>query len=215
MERELNFKQTMILSIFIFSLLGLIFLIGWWNSSERQLSKMDKVVVECKTAAMNQDFSTAHEKINILRSEGSDSQYNEAFDYVFNAEALYLCAKGDQESMNRIIFLLSGIPMDGLPAFSEGANCEALSPDQTNMHDKYIESTRRFNLKCDALIDIAIAYHKYSIVENVIPLYKSVPDQINFFSVMVYSSQNKEDAIKKVNKAIDDGAFPNVTEHIK
>lgn len=119
MEKELDFKRLFGLLIVTGFTFALCCIMHWAINPERETEEMNTIVEECKTAAMNQDFVTAHEKINILRNGKFKGKYQDAFDFVFNAEAMYLCAKGDEESLNRIIFLLSGIPMEGVP-ISEG-----------------------------------------------------------------------------------------------
>ena len=95
-----------------------------------------------------------------------------------------------------------------------------------------MDYVKKFNQKCNTLVDIAIAYQKFALVKNVIPLYKSMPSPVMKFEkdtkaseekgqtvgiihTMTYSNSDKENIIRKINKAIDDGVFPDVTKHIK
>lgn len=235
MEKEFDIKRFFAL-LFISGLGFVIFgIISWVINPERETDKMNKIVEECKAAAMNQDFVTAHEKINILKNGKNKEKYQDAFDFVFNAEAIYLCAKGDEESLNRIIFLLSSIPMEGVP-ISEGTQYDGIVTSidykEEENHQLYIDCVKKFNQKCNTLIDISIAYHKYALANNVIPLYKSEPspvmklekdikvsektgETVGVIHTMTYLNSDKEKAIIKINKAIDDGVFPNETKHIK
>ena len=146
--------------------------------------------------------------------------YKEGVEYVFNAEVLYLCSLGDKESLDRIVFLLSELEIDGNP-IPEGEKYKRfhLSSESEKKHNQYVSSVFTFNSRCNKLIDLSIAKHFYGLAERVIPLYKSIPDEINRYSsdevVMKYSDVDKDKAIEKVNNAIDSGVFPNVTEHIK
>ena len=182
------------------------------------------------------DFESAHmilsnilEKYhNITTSNYDDEEkkeellktYQEGVDYVYNSEALFLCSIGDKESLDRIVYLLSGYPIYGVP-MEEGATYRTggVLYEQIEKHKKYIVSISKYNKMCDNLIDLAITNHNYNLIERVIPQYKSVPDPIigNYgnMHVMKYTNLDKENAIEKVNKAIDNGTFPNVTEHIK
>ena len=146
--------------------------------------------------------------------------YKEGVDYVFNSEALYLCSLGDKTSLDRIVYLLSEYPIFGVP-ISEGTTYRTggVLYDQVMNHKKYINSVSKVNGLCDKLIDLAITNHNMELAERVIPQYKNVPDPVigNYGNMhtMQYSYLAKENAIKKINKAIDDGVFPNITEHIK
>ena len=144
--------------------------------------------------------------------------YKEGVDYVFNAEVLYLCSLGDKESLDRIVFLLSDFKIDGSPIPEGEYNGLHLPSKSEKEHNEYISSVSYFNSKCNKLIDLSIARHFYGLAERVIPLYKSIPDEIDPYSwdklVMKYSDVDKERAIEKINKAIDDGVFPNITQHI-
>ena len=192
------------------------------------------------------DFESAHKILDQMQKDylsegllididldGKKMQYEKAFDYIFNAEAKYLCAKGDNESLNRIIFLLSDIPVEGV-AIPEGTVYTRRydMDNQIESHEKYINSATKLNQKCDNLVDLAIAYHSWSLVELVLPFYKMIPDVIKEGrdseeekrtkhwpiykkQVMTYSNIDKDRAIKKINEAIDNRVFPAMTEHIK
>ena len=99
------------------------------------------------------------------------------------------------------------------------------SEDGYEEHEKYILYVRRFNQKCNTLIDLAIANHNYNLVNKVFPLYKSVPNELDQgLSVsdgkrekqrISYSDEDKEKAKKKINVAVKNGIFPNITTEIK
>jgi len=216
--------------LFIFLILGSVGTILYFASDEYSIRKMGDLAAESKTAAMSYDFNKAHEILIKLETMTKNSYegksiYNEAFDYVFNAEAMYLCAKGDNESLGRLVFLLSSIPIEGV-GITEGTEYEAkYLVDGYEEHEKYILYVRRFNQKCNTLIDLAIANHNYNLVNKVFPLYKSVPNELDQgLSVsdgkrekqrISYSDEDKEKAKKKINVAVKNGIFPNITTEIK
>lgn len=138
--------------------------------------------------------------------------YQEGVDYVYNSEILYLCSLGDKQSIERIAFLLSEIKMEGIP-IPEGTKYD-YNYDK-DKHNAYTESILKFNKMCDMIIEMAITKHSFILAERIIPLYKDVPNKPRYGDVVNYSSMPKETAINKINKAIDEGVFPNVTEHIK
>lgn len=145
--------------------------------------------------------------------------YKEGVDFVFNAEVLYLCSLGDKESLDRIVFLLSELEIEGSPIPEGEYKGIHLTSESKIKHSEYISSVSSFNSKCNKLIDLSIARHFYGLVERIIPLYKTIPDEIDPYSwggkSMKYTDVDKEKAMEKVNNAIDSGVFPNVTEHIK
>lgn len=216
-------------------------------SSSKQESTKDSETTNYSSyqeAARAYDFEAAHKILDQIHedylSHSDDDEkrgkYESAFDYIFNAEAMFLCSKGDEESLNRIIFLLSDIPLEGV-AISENQTIGGVHGEKKEAHEKYIKYATRLNQKCNNLIDFSIAYRKFSLAEKILPFYKGVPDLINntvdvektsqhreknhvveFFCVkqiMKYSYSDKENAIKKINKAIDDGVFPDVINHLK
>lgn len=201
------------------------------GSDERNEKEMIEIANKCKVDALACDFVSAHEKLNTLASDRDganeynyqrikEKRYNEVFDYVFNAEAMFLCAKGDKESIDRITFLLASIPVKGV-AIPEGTPYEYehdFDSDTRGLHKDYIEYASSFNQKCDALIDLAISNNNYLLIKKVIPLFKTVPEQLKSHykrHLLGYSNSSKKNAILKINKAIRDGVFPNVTQEIK
>ena len=141
-------------------------------------------------AARAYDFERAHQILDQLHDDylsesdyssykkSKRKKYEDAFDYVFNVEAKALCANGDEESLNRIKYLLSDIPLDGY-AIPEGSkyiyNDVFLKKEE---HDLYVNSMTRINEKCNNLMDLAIANHNYYLVERILPFYKKVPEEI-------------------------------------
>jgi hypothetical protein len=91
-------------------------------------------------------------------------------------------------------------------------------------HQQYINSTNSFNQKCDKLVDLGIAHHNYAIISRVLPLYKNVPEVLSdkyggdgwgVIHKISFSDISKQNAKKKVNKAIKDGVFPNITIEVR
>lgn len=211
MGKEIDIKKFILSWVVVALLLGLSSLfikIGDVLSPEH-------LIEECKNAAMSHDFVTANKKLNALKDKVYKYQYDETFDYVFNAEAMYICANGSDADLDRIVYILSAIPVEGTP-FIEGDIFSHTSLD----YDDYTNYTKRFNQKCNTLIDLSIINKKYSLAERIVLLYKSVPTLVNANNlkednIIKYSDEDKKRAIDKINKAIDDGVFPNVTKHIQ
>lgn len=234
--------QTFIVVFLGFSVFFIICGIGIYyeKSDERNEKEMIEIANKCKSDALSYNFVSAHEKLNILANDRDASidlyidgvdyykikkkRYEETEDYVFNAEAMYLCSKGDKESIDRITFLLSSIPVKGI-AIPEGTEYEYETEfigEIGENHSDYINYVTAFNQKCETLIDLAISNRCFSLVEKVLPLIKSVPDipstvyknGKNIRHKLTYNDNTKKQAILKVNKAIRESVFPGVNKEI-
>ena len=222
---EYPYLGILCISIFCFFMA----FIGYWYSDMHQDKKMIDVANQCKADAMKYDFVSAHENLIILENdytvykgderdelkEIKKKRFDDTFNYVLNAELMYLCSKGDKESIDRITFLLSGIPIKSV-AISEGEEFDDIDEKIIEEHNSHVDFVSSFNQKCSMLIDMAIAHHNYAIVENVFPLFKPVPQKIRMFhSVKVqYSNSDSERAKEKINKAIKSNVFPLVTKEL-
>lgn len=208
------------------------------SDDEQQDEKMREIANECKSAAMEYDFITSHKLLTQLNTDALSStdyyvkerkrkRYEEAFDFVFNTEAMYLCSKGDRESMDRLVFLLASIPEKGIqiPEGTEYYQEPNFDHNVREEHQDYINYATKYNQKCDALIDLAITNKNFLLVERVIPLFKPIAEPLEDLEeghdgkfkkhVVRYNQSMKKHAITKVNKAIRDGIFPSVNNEIK
>ena len=91
-----------------------------------------------------QDFEAAHKFLTALKKAGS-SDYNEAREYVFNQEALYLIAMNDETSTKRLFFLLQ-----------EDAN-------------EVSNSVR--DARCNTIVELAIKQNNQALVEQTAGMY--------------------------------------------
>ena len=198
-------------------------------------------------AARAYDFEAAHQFLDEMNnlpyppdqiSVGEwEEKKEKAFDYIFNAEAMYLCSRGDRESIDRLTFLLTDIPIKGV-AIPEGTEYESkynFDIDKLSAHSDYISYAIKFNQKCSSLIDLAISNHNFIIVEKVLPLFKAVPNPFTEESkevaedqgfrivvstkyrkqILTYTNAARDKAVSKVNKVIREGGFPGVSEEIR
>lgn len=181
---------------------------------EQQEKQIADIVNECKSTARAYDFVTSHKLLDQLESNDyvSNNTYEETFDYVFNAEAMYLCARGDEESLNRVTFLLSSIPIKGvaLPDGFKYTRYYDINISQRDKHNLYVNNVTRYNQKCNTLIDLGISNHSMELIERVIPLYKEVPSLIvdtesETVKVIQYSNKDQIYAKAKVAKAKKEG----------
>lgn len=203
-------RTGVLYAILLIGMIGGGCLIAYMNSDDYIISEMGDIAIDCKSASMSYDFDKAYMKLAELESlsqkchlEKAKEIVKETSEYIFNSEAMYLCAKGDKASLDRIIFLLSSVPIRGVG----GVAGNYYDNRET---EKYSKSALEFNQKCDLLIDLAIANRKYDLTERVIPLFKSIPIDKN--SRIFYSDSIRDNAIKKVNEAVKKGIFPNVSK---
>ena len=147
------------------------------------------------------DFQAAHE---FLEDMQGTKDYEKAYDEVFNAEALYLCANGDKSSLDRVVFLLSSVPIEGTPvpegtAFKDRYDMRKMEDG----HNLYIRSVTKYNQKCSMLIDLAISKHNEGLAERIMPLFKAVPMSLENVSdsvqTMQYSWADRDRAKEKLN----------------
>lgn len=96
-----------------------------------------------------QDFDAAHKFLTAMKKAGS-SDYNEAREYVFNQEALYLIAMNDETSTKRLFFLLQ---------------------EDANEVDNSVRDTR-----CNTIVELAIKQNNQALVEQTIGMYNGQID---------------------------------------
>lgn len=142
---------------------------------------------EIEKACEDNDFARAYALVAKL----SDKDLNSAKEYVQQKEILYLCAKGDTQSLDRIVFILT----DSYPVIDDWGDAPKV---------------KQYESQCDALINNAIAYHNYNLAKRVIPFYPHRPDIIGFGGEKGYTIKDR--AKQRVIEAIKAGAFPDVGE---
>lgn len=96
-----------------------------------------------------QDFDAAHKFLTAMKKAGS-SDYDEAREYVFNQEALFLIAMNDETSTKRLFFLLQ-----------EDAN--------------EVSSSVR-DARCNTIVELAIKQNNQALVEQTISMYNGQID---------------------------------------
>ena len=132
-------------------------------------------------ACEENDYVTAHQRLDELRSafvddmryfngvENSTSyqEYISADNHIFNAELLYLLQYDDPTADNRILSLVTETPLDGSKPM-KGINSYFLD-DRILL---YIDCVKRFNKKCDLVLDNAVICGRQSLASKVLALYK-------------------------------------------
>lgn len=205
-----------------FLILSVYLVDNYENEDERQLREAREIAEECKSLAMANDFVNAHKKIieleNCLKStsyiDDRIEEYNTVYDYVFEAEAMYLCAKGDKESLDRLVFLLLSVPVKGV-ALPDGYKyeyakrdgypyaCYDLSDEQVYNHNLFASEVMRFNQKCDKIINLALSIQQLPLADRIVELYKDVPSLISAQEgkhIIHYSKQAQNEGRNKIDK---------------
>lgn len=191
---------------YIYVLLASFFLLSSCNlkSDLKEKYKSEEVVSydNYQDALRANDFEAAHKFLEEMRGKPG---YEKAYDEVFNAEALYLCAIGDKTSLDRIVFLLSSVPIVGTPV-PEGTTFKSKYDisDMADGHSQYIHSVTKYNQKCNMLIDLAISKNSHALAERIMPLFKAVPMTLDNVSdsvlVMQYTWADRDRAKEKVEQ---------------
>ena len=135
--------------------LGLITFVACGGSSDSSSSAITVVGADNTTyesyedACHAQDFEAAHKYLAAMKKAGT-SDYDEAREYVFNQEALFLIAMNDETSTKRLFFLLQ-----------EDAN-------------EVGNSVR--DARCNTIIELAIKQNNQALVEQTIGMYNGQID---------------------------------------
>lgn len=122
-------------------------------------------------ACRHQDFVAAYDWIE--KNNGSDDDK----DYVFNAEMLYLTSLGTEEASNRIVYLLAEYQISGEVVTEATPNIRNNVEDYDGVlyqnTKEYINGVKRFNKRCDNVLDLAITQNNKELAKKIINLYKA------------------------------------------
>ena len=163
-------------------------------------------------ACRNNDFVAAYRIIEL--NDGGD----EDKDNVFNAEMLYLVSLNTEEASKRVLYLLAEYNIPGTPAVIGKEYRDLKKVEYADMKVfQYIDGVNRFNARCNSVLDLAITMGNEKLANDVIKLYKKNYEIENIsefignglVKVIGYVETEKENAIAKLEKAIEDGAFEN------
>ena len=176
-----------------------------------------------KKAVKKGDFETAH---NILDSIHDDyvealgkacagveggleikkfkiirKKYYAAIDYIYSHEITSILTSGDDQAADKVVFLLSEIPLDGNV---EGNYAPWDSDDPGSQEEvAYKNICIVINKLCDKALTLAINRHNKEFAKNIIEYYKS---EYEFYGEE--ESKNfraRDEAKKKFEEAIKDG----------
>lgn len=152
--------------------------LGCWNVPSsmpvaEKISENDADGTEYESyqqACRHYDFVAAYDWIEKHNGNEDDK------DYVFNAEMLYLTSLGTEEASNRIIYLLAEYQIPGEVVDNNTPDIEHLHPSEDENYRKrklYIDGIKRFNKRCDNVLDMAITQENKELARKIIKLYKA------------------------------------------
>ena len=176
-----------------------------------------------KKAVKKGDFETAH---NILDSIHDDyvealgkacadvleggleirefkiirKKYYAAIDYIYSHEITSILTSGDDQAADKVVFLLSEIPLDG--------NVDgSYAPFDSDYHYEQEEVAYKnicieINKLCDKALTLAINRHNKEFAKNIIEHYKS---EYEYLSDKSKNFRARDEAKKKYEEAIKDG----------
>ena len=133
------------------------------------------------------------------------TQFNERFlDKIMN----YAISKNGNEFTNLVISILNSTPIEGHPLPAGQRMTDDRPHDVVYNHNKYVQSVKSFNSKCDRVLSSAISQHKGLLAKKVVTLYKDVPiDYVvnehwwQFAKTCTYSKDDKKRAQERLDEA--------------
>lgn len=140
-----------------------------------------------------------YDKPGVANFKVVSKKYFAAIDYIYSHEITSILTNGDDQAADKIVFLLSEIPLDG--KCEEGESCPDESPwpnDQSKIAYKNV--CIEINKLCDKALTLAINRKNKEFAQNIIELYK--PD---FNGSDSYKTRDA--AKQKLEEAIKDGRF--------
>ena len=169
-----------------------------------------------KKAVKEGDFETAH---NILESIHDDyvealgkacadvedlqeikkfkiirKKYYAAIDYIYSHEITSILTSGDDQAADKVVFLLSEIPLDG----NVDGSWAYFDSDRPEYQEEvaYKNICIEINKLCDKALTLAINRHNKEFAQNIIELYKPDFSRSDNYKSRDAAKQKLEEAIK-------------------
>jgi len=188
-----------------------------------------------RTACSKGDFDAAREFVEKMKERAATAKFTsdknalmknipEAEEYIFSSELNALASMNDEQANTRIILVINEDKAEGSPV-NEGADIgkdcliRVFGEGNNEAYKKYMNWVSKFNLKCDRVLDIAIACENKELAEKVMTLirpnatfyYKPSSQHANdsdYKDVYAhYTTDSKDAAQKKYEEAVKSGAF--------
>lgn len=164
---------------------------GDFETAHNILEKMHDDYVEALGKA-SADVEREHEIANIANFKVVSKKYYAAIDYIYSHEITSILTNGDEQAADKIVFLLSEIPLDG---DDSGYYGEIDSPDYQS-RIAYANVCIAINKLCDKALTLAINRQNKEFAQNIIELYKPDSSGSDNYKSRDAAKQKLEEAIK-------------------
>ena len=220
------------------------------STQEKKLSAKKNYRDDYRKACEDLEFGEAHKILDKKRDyyvehglkETAWGQYNtmtgyqeyvDADIFIFREEVTYLMSMDDPNVENRIFKLLMEMPMDGT-LLDEGYQDYDIVSSPSNPTSRqawtYYYCIKRYNEKCNIILDLSILFEKQSLAKKVLSYYKdnmhiedtgegkkitvrgkSIKMEPPHYGIYVcyvwYDTADKDAAQKKYDEAVKNGLF--------
>jgi hypothetical protein len=173
-------------------------------------------------AVERQDFEKAHDLLIEMSQDSDDagkgdfwtgrkkSKYTIAYEKVFKAETTYLLNQHNPESSDRLISLISDLPLGATPAIGVTEDS-----DTQKLNEEYLIYAGKFNSICDDILQNAIGTNNRYLAEKILALYKpslsKTLTESHLFSANAYkydyTNEAQVAAHNRFDEAIKAGSF--------
>lgn len=222
--------------LFLSTLCLELFLVSCGNSSSKNeeeekitvTSSDGKEYTSYREACRAGDFESAHKFLDILYNEyvegygsASDYQshkvrevrekYHAALNDIFKQEMMFLASDGSEQASDKIIYLLTEVPMEGSPHPEGKYNYDMIGEiyHEAKDHVTYCKYVSNFNNLCNKILDLAISQNNQYLAKKVITMYlqnvenedgERVNSATHYYYVK-YTWADKEKAVAKCKEA--------------
>lgn len=167
---------------------------GNFEAAHNILEKMHDDYVEALGKASAEDM-WERERPELANFRVVRQKYYAAIDYIYSHEITSILTNGDEQAADKIVFLLSEIPLDG---DDSGYYSEIDLPDYQS-RIAYANVCIAINKLCDKALTLAINRQNKEFAQNIIELYK--PDDSSGSN----NYKSRDAAKQKLEEAIKDG----------
>lgn len=178
-----------------------------------------------QAACRAQDFEAAHEILDILYDKylegygvASDyedislekvrAKYQAACGYIFKQEMMYCLSDGSEQASDKVLYLLSEIPVEGVPHPEGSYYFHDVDPGFSDgkEHYTYYSWVRNYNGYCTQILDLALSQNNAYLAKKVIGMYKQnivheEDSKKDSHYIVKYLWTDKESAIAKCKAA--------------
>lgn len=102
------------------------------------------------------------------------SVYQSAANYIFKQEMMYLISDGSEQAADKVLYLLTEIPVEGTPhpEGQYGWNMIREDCEKAKDHTTYCKWVANYNANCNQIIDLAISQNNNYLAKKALMMYK-------------------------------------------